>query len=457
MMKPIDVYSDLANKWREYSCKASCILLEPYNPDELIAFILDKSIKKNNAIKVMIIVDDYTTRCKIVHALNDNNITNNNYTCISYQYIKSSINYKYDLAFYVGITNYSYINYMNCRVKYGLFIITTDKITSENRIEIYKYFPIINQADYNAKNFNRFSYPVEEKLIGVDFINIADKEKYNEYTAYINTTINIFGSFDNINRAKLGDKTTGQSAEDVRLCIAQYNGWNENLNTTIPFNKQIDDLFNPISLEERASTAYNIIRERNNLVNNNCSKIPVIINLLNNELKDKKVVVISKNGELATTVCDALTENNISCGEFHNDIEPRAIYDNDANDWIRYKSGLKKGEVKMFGSQAISSLSIERFNSNNIRVLSIKNCSSESLEIACDVLIFMSPNCFNIKEFLYRYNNITFNKNKINVYKLYMKETNEEIDTEHIKPMSNKHVIKNINKDDNFLYRSIAD
>jgi hypothetical protein len=75
---------------------------------------------------------------------------------------------------------------------------------------------------------------------------------------------------------------------EICLIIAQYNGWNEHLDTTIPFNKQIDDLFNPISIEERCSTAYNIFRERNNLVNNNVNKIPIIIDLLNGELKDKK-------------------------------------------------------------------------------------------------------------------------------------------------------------------------
>ena len=238
--------------------------------------------------------------------------------------------------------------------------------------------------------------------------------------------------------------------------MSQYNGWNEHLDTTIPFNKQIDDLFNPISIEERCSTAYNIFRERNNLVNNNVNKIPIVIDLLNGELKDKKVIIVSKNTILATEVYKALNKNNIPCGEFHNDIEARPVYDENVGDFIRYKTGNRKGEVKNFAAQAISSLSVQSFNSNNIRVLSIKNCSSDSLEITCDAIIFMSPNCYNIKEFLYRYNKLTFNVDKIKIYKLYMIGTNEENDCSRLKPINENHEIKNITENEKYYVQSFG-
>lgn len=451
-----NIYTNIAEAWRNNKCKGCCILLEPYNPAILIEYIIKRSIEKNPNIKIIILVKDFGVRCNIVNYLKENNISSDNYTCLTDRYIRNNIRYDYDLAFYVGLDDYLAANHINCRVKYGLFIITTDNLYSKARDEIYAHFPVLNQADYEAKKTARYSFPVEEVHVGVQFNNSKDKDKYDEYTDYITKTINIFGSFENINRARVGDKTTGQSAEVVRLSIAQYNGWNENLDTTIPFNKQIDALFNPIALEEKCSTAYNIIRERNSLVNNNVDKIPILINLLNNELKDKKVVVVSKNGVLASAVYEALIENNITCGEYHNDIEGRAIYDNDSQDWIRYKTGVHKGEVKIFQSKAISSLSEQAFNENNIRVLSIKNHSSDALKIACNAIIFMSPNCFNIKEFLYRYNNITFIDNNIKVYKLYMIGTNEEMEVNKTKPMNNLHQIKNIDNTDKFNVESFG-
>lgn len=451
-----NLYIDIANKWRENKCKGCCILLEPYNPAILIEYILKRSIEKNPNIKVIILVKDYNIRANIINYFNANNVPVINYTCITYSYIKSSVNYKYDLAFYVGLTDYSEANHINCKVKYGLFIINTDKLNTAARSEIYKEFPVLNQADYAAKYAAKYSLPVEEIHIGVEFARLDEKETYDKYTDYINKTINIFGSLENINRARVGDKTTGQSAEAVRLSIAQYNGWSEHLDTTIPFNRQIDDFFNPVSLEERCSTAYNIFRERNNLVNNNVNKIPIVIDLLNGELKDKKVLIVSKNTVLATEVYKRLNAADIECGEFHNDIEARPVYDENIGDFVRYKTGSRKGEVKNFAAQAISSLSVQSFNSNNIRVLSIKNCSSDSLEISCDAIIFMSPNCYNIKEFLYRYNKLTFNTDKIKIYKLYMIDTNEENDCSRLKPINENHEIKNITENEKCYVQSFG-
>lgn len=449
-------YIDIANKWRENKCKGCCILLEPYNPAILIEYIMKRSIEKNPNIKALIVVKDYDVRTRIANYLKENNISPNNYACITSVYVKIGVHYDYDIAFYVGLTDMYQANYINSIIKYGLFIITTDKIHPDSRACLYKYFPILNQADYAAKYAAKYSLPVEEIHIGVQFARQDEKELYDKYSDYINKTINIFGSLENINRARVGDKTTGQSAEAVRLSIAQYNGWNEHLDTTIPFNKQIDDLFNPISIEERCSTAYNIFRERNNLVNNNVNKIPIVIDLLNGELKDKKVIIVSKNTILATEVYKVLNKNNIPCGEFHNDIEARPVYDENVGDFIRYKTGNRKGEVKNFAAQAISSLSVQSFNSNNIRVLSIKNCSSDSLEITCDAIIFMSPNCYNIKEFLYRYNKLTFNVDKIKLYKLYMIGTNEENDCSRLKPINENHEIKNITENEKYYVQSFG-
>ena len=52
--------------------------------------------------------------------------------------------------------------------------------------------------------------------------------------------------------------------------------------------------FNPIVIEEKATAAYNIMRERKNLLTDNKAKFNVVVDLLKNELANKKVLIVSK-------------------------------------------------------------------------------------------------------------------------------------------------------------------
>lgn len=68
----------------------------------------------------------------------------------------------------------------------------------------------------------------------------------------------------------------------------------------------------------------------------------------------------------------------------------------------------------------------------------------------------MSPNCYNIKEFLYRYNKLTFNVDKIRIYKLYMIGTNEENDCSRLKPINENHEIKNITENEKYYVQGFG-
>lgn len=120
-------------------------------------------------------------------------------------------------------------------------------------------FPAMNEA--KVADVSRFTLPVEEIQIPC-YLDDADKTKYDEYCDYISSCISIFGNLETIDFARVGNKITGESAEQVRRNIASYNGWHENLDKNSPFDKQIDEYFNPIVIEEKATAAYNIMRER---------------------------------------------------------------------------------------------------------------------------------------------------------------------------------------------------
>ena len=52
--------------------------------------------------------------------------------------------------------------------------------------------------------------------------------------------------------ARLGNSNTNSSSMAVCYNIARQNGWNENLDMTIQFNVEIDELYSPNALKERA-------------------------------------------------------------------------------------------------------------------------------------------------------------------------------------------------------------
>ena len=108
--------------------------------------------------------------------------------------------------------------------------------------------------------------------------------------------------------------------------------------------KKLIPIFNPTSLEERANTAYNIMRERKNLLTDNYSKFDTILDLLNNQLKGKKVLIVSKRGEFAAAITECLLENGIACGDYHDAAAPKAIIDEELV--IMYVINLETIKVK---------------------------------------------------------------------------------------------------------------
>lgn len=444
---PNNYYDDIATKWvKDFHANAS------YNLDamkedyaEICSTIISKSVAKNPNVKVIVIVDCYETRSHVVDVCKKAGITETNYTCLSADYIKSSVNYRYNIAIYINLNTISGVNCVISRTKFNLFIINNvtakkDKFAAKDRAEIYAMFPAMNEA--KVADVSRFTLPVEEIQIPC-YLDDADKTKYDEYCNYISSCISIFGNLETIDFARVGNKITGESAEQVRRNIASYNGWHENLDKNSPFDKQIDEYFNPIVIEEKATAAYNIMRERKNLLTDNKAKFNVVVDLLKNELVNKKVLIVSKRAEFAALITECLLDNDIACGDYHDKAAPKAIIDEETGDYIRYKTGAKAGDIKLFKSAALSSINLKRFNldpnsgsltdaerNTLLYILSMKNRSSDALETNVDAVIFTTPFNDTIEEFIYRFNGISFNGDSAKIYKLYMVGTLEEKELE---------------------------
>lgn len=394
---------------------------------EIVYNVINLFTKKHENSLITIVVDCYETRKQIKEYLNEHikEYVNRNIRILTITYVNERYHYVNDLIITVGVNdNFSILNKLNKENKFMLTILTKNIMDNNFINNIRNILPCIDTADLDiAIRHDNIYSPVEEHRYGVE-LSDDDRELYNKYTDYITTCISIFGELSNIEKCKKGDDKLGISAADFRNTVAYENGWREDLDTNIPFMKQIDDIYNPNILFERACTFYTITKQRRDLVCDNDAKLEVIKNIcLDN--KDKKILIISKRGEYAAKITKYLNENSdIKCGDYHDCIED-AIAVDDMGIPILVKSGVNKGKPRVVGAQAQSSLNERRFNAGYINALSIKSASNIKLKIACDIVILTSSLCDNIIEVKSRFTDIVFNSVPTKTFRVYCNSTIE--------------------------------
>ena len=427
------------NGFQKNRGKASCYCFTKSIIPELVYSVIYRFINKRDKSNIFIVVDSYTTRKAILDFINNNLDLPDTHVikCLSIEYIKQQYIYSYDLLITIGINdNLDIIRKFAKENKFMLAILTKNIMDAQFITSVRAILPCIDTAafDNGIKTDNIYS-PVEEFRYGVE-LSDDDRELYDKYTDYINTCISIFGDLSNIEKCKKGDSVLGISAADFRNTVATENGWREDLDTSISFMRQIDEIYNPNVLFERACNFYTITRQRRDLISDNEAKLEIIKNICM-EHKNKRILIISKKGEYAAKVTKYLKANtDLQCGDYHDCLDDCIAIDDNTNLPIVVKSGVNKGKPKIIGSQAQSTLNEARFNAGIIKVLSIKSASNTKLKIACDIVIFTSPLCDNIIDTKARFTNVDFVSNPTTTYKVYCFNTMENVIMNKEKPNS---------------------
>lgn len=407
---------------------------------EIIYNVIIPFHNKHPEQQIFIVVDCYNTRAAIMNYLKKKQeITSKNgfnIKILSKDYVNIRYHYNYKLIITVGVNDdFGVIKHLYNESKFTLCILTKNIMNNEFIYNVRNILPAIdidNTAIDNAKA--RIYSPVEEHRVGVE-LSDKDRNAYDKFTDYINVSISILGNIYNIERCKKGDDKLNISAAEFRTNLAKENGWSENLDTNILFMKQIDDIYNPNIIYERACTFYSIAKNRRDLVSDNEAKFEAIKNICL-EHKDKNILIVSKRAEYAAKITDYLQKNMIACADYHDCLEDKVAVD-EMGVPIITKSGINKGKPKIIGWQAQSSLNEKRFNAGIINVLSIKNASNPKLKIACDVVIFTSPLCDSIIDLKTRFDDVIFNGVPTLTYMLYCRNTveNDKMVKDKINPI----------------------
>lgn len=265
MMKKIDIYEkavqSLMEEFQAHKGKGYCYIYPPANPITFVTQFIQRIKNKRSFAKILVVVEDWSLvdKCKSAFkgmvSIEDYDSFITDITFLSTKWINTSFNYKYTFGVTIGLNNnYPIYAYLNRTCQFVLGILTKDNMNTDFKYGISHQLPLLNvNLDESNVTAARVNTPVNEYRIPLQFTE-ADKEIYDKYDAFIKSCNTIFGGLDNITKCRIGDKDNGISAMDFRYRLAVNNGWSEKLDTNTEFNRQIDEIYNPVSLYQRVES-----------------------------------------------------------------------------------------------------------------------------------------------------------------------------------------------------------
>lgn len=446
---------ELLNKaiesWRNKNCKGTAVI-----PPQIDSLYMIKEIiyrcEVHAPIKILIVCNGFNERSiiltylktdnnnekvelfkkwldeKLVQVLTTNFIKDRNYSIVP----------TLTILYNVDDVSERIFNLFNAKFRLCIIerLYTDSKITNR----ILANAPMLEEFSQTEVDKARISTPVEEMRIEVPIP--SDSEDYKlleEYNRYISDSITIFGSFDIMNKIRTGDKISGMSSMQLCNQIAIENGWNDHLDMTSPFNRQIDECFNPAKLQDRVSFTYDYIKKREILITSYPSKLDVVCSIIETN-KDKKILIINKHANFASVVTEHINQHfkQVICGNYHDKLDPIPAI-NEFGQPVIYKTGRKAGERKFIGAQAQKTLNNTLFSKDGLNILSANNAPDKSLCGKVDIIIFTSSKCDDVSSYLYRFYNVIYG-DKLKVFTLFCPNTIEESALEN-KVLTNSHLI----------------
>lgn len=445
------IFNNAVENWRNNKGIGTTLIPPPIDDKIMIIKILLKIYNKKNDVNTLIIVNTFFDRKEIINTLNDyvdeetnivfkNLLADNKIKVFTTSYINSNnmYNIPYLTILYHSESIHDDIFNLLAKSKFKLVVFNKFNLSKEDISKLYSICPLLNDFKQNEINELRTSTPVEEIQIGVTIPPDSDDFKLlSYYNDYINQSIAIFGSFDNIQYARVGNSDLKLTASQFCCNLAAENGWNDHLDMSVGINVQLDEVYNPNAIKERANDVYNKMRERRQFLSNYKAKLNEIYTIIK-ENENKRILIINKYADFATTVTKYINSKigKEICATYHDQVEPIPAVTLDGEP-ILVKSGSLKGTQKIYHAQAQKSYNKCRFNENIINVLSTNNAPDKDLNIPIDIIVITSPECEDIQSYKYRLNNVSYPNEVIKLYTLFVRGSSEE------KRLSNKTINEN--------------
>lgn len=432
------VYLNAVEVWRVNKGIGTFVIPAPFDSLKPLLYILPQLYNKSPTTNVVIIVKDFADRSSIESYLTtlNNEVWNNSFRTVIHngnlrilttEYAAEHINeYSPLLTIIYNPNIFHFVHIAMIEKSKFKLVILNKLLDSKTMDDFYTVAPSIGNFSQNVIDEVRTNRPVKECLVGLTIVPDTELDKeMNYYNREISTALAIFGNFDNIKYARLGNSDTNCSSMMICDAIARTNGWDNHLDMSSQFNRDIDKLYSPAAIKERADSIYNIIRERSTKLASSKDKLSNILDIVNDN-SDKNILIINKYGEFANLVTDYLNDKSGKriCANCHDKVDNVPAVDDYGNP-ILVKSGAKKGQPKLLGVIAQKKLAQKLMNTHKINVISCGASPDKSLDVDIDLVIITSPLCDTIESYFYRLSKVHFS-NEVLLYTLFYKSTLEE-------------------------------
>lgn len=432
------VYLNAVEVWRVNKGIGTFVIPAPFDSLKPLLYILSQLYNKSPTTNVVIIVKDFADRSSIESYLTtlNNEVWNNSFRTVIHngnlrilttEYAAEHINeYSPLLTIIYNPSIFHFVHIAMIEKSKFKLVILNKLLDSKTMDDFYTVAPSIGNFSQNVIDEVRTNRPVKECLVGLTIVPDSELDKeMNYYNREISTALAIFGNFDNIKYARLGNSVTNCSSMMICDAIARTNGWDNHLDMSSEFNRDIDRLYSPSAIKERADSIYNIVRERSTKLASSKDKLSNILDIVNSN-SDKNILIINKYGEFANLVTDYLNDKSGKriCANCHDKVDNVPAVDDYGNP-ILIKSGSKKGQPKLLGVIAQKKLAQKLMNTHKINVISCGASPDKSLDVDIDLVIITSPLCDTIESYFYRLSKVHFS-NEVLLYTLFYKGTLEE-------------------------------
>lgn len=273
-------------------------------------------------------------------------------------------------------------------IHYKFLICLTATLSSKILHRIKPFAPIIDTITLKEAIANGWVSNHLEFNLGIDYTK-EEQELYMRLSKPITETLDLFKNVPNLLKIEgLGDTysvirscTNGfiykyfnkqiQAMDTMRfnstsVCemIAKTMGWRVDLDLSTERNKEIAYYWTPNSIKDRCQNFNNIVKRRNDLQNNNASKLNTALAIIN-KFEDKKSIIFNESTDFAEKLNNAINlkhPNSSVC--YHSNIETKYLYD-DNNEIICCKNG----KPKKFGKDSLKKLALEGLKSGKYKHL----------------------------------------------------------------------------------------
>lgn len=452
------VYLNAVEAWRVNKGKGTFVIPAPFDALKPLLYILPQLYNKSPTTNVVIIVKDFADRSSIENYLTtlSNEVWNNSFRTVIHngnlrilttEYAAEHINeYSPLLTIIYNPSIFHFVHIAMIEKSKFKLVILNKLLDNKTMDDFYTVAPSIGNFSQNVIDEVRSNRPVKECLVGLTIVPDSELDKeMNYYNREISTALAIFGNFDNIKYARLGNSATNCSSMMICDAIARTNGWDNHLDMSSQFNRDIDKLYSPAAIKERADSIYNIVRERSTKLASSKDKLSNILDIVNDN-SDKNILIINKYGEFANLVTDYLNDKSGKriCANCHDKVDNVPAVDDYGNP-ILVKSGAKKGQPKLLGVIAQKKLAQKLMNTHKINVISCGASPDKSLDVDIDLVIITSPLCDTIESYFYRLSKVHFS-NEVLLYTLFYKGTLEEKKLEDRTIPANHTIINNFDR-----------